>query len=284
MVVDPSYSSRPALSHLPPRLIASDVDGTLLTPDHHITQATQDAISQARESGVVVVLASARGPQALGLLQAELGLSGQPFVAFQGALVGRHLAGGETDILAEHRLTLASALIVAEAFTDASIPLLWFDAERWYFNMAAEVVDFEARVTGVPATGLLDLGAARARGIGPHKIMVPPDPDHPGVIPGIIATLPSDVVPHLTGELYYELTAPGADKSHGLAALADSLGLESAEIAAIGDGHNDTGMFALAGRSYAMGNAAPEVQAAAQRVTASNSEDGLAAAIRDLLS
>lgn len=282
-MTDPTSTPNNQTTSTAVRLIASDVDGTLLTPDHRITAATHQAISAAVAAGVMVVLASARGAQALGLLQNDLGLVGQPFVSFQGALVGRHTPDGHTEVLAEHRLNLASALKVAQAFTEARIPLIWFEAERWYYNIPADVVDFEARITGIPPTGPLDLDVARAQGIAPLKIMVPPDPERPGIIASIIATLPDDVVPHLTGEQYYEITSPEADKSHGLAALAESLGIDRSQIAAIGDGPNDTGMFALAGHSYAMGNAAPVVQAAAAKVTRSNTEDGLAAAIQELL-
>jgi hydroxymethylpyrimidine pyrophosphatase-like HAD family hydrolase len=81
-------------------------------------------------------------------------------------------------------------------------------------------------------------------------------------------------------QLYYlDITSPGANKSAAFSKLAEWLAIPPGEIAVIGDGSNDVAMFARGGLSIATGNAAPEVQRAADFVTESNRENGFAAAV-----
>jgi hydroxymethylpyrimidine pyrophosphatase-like HAD family hydrolase len=79
------------------------------------------------------------------------------------------------------------------------------------------------------------------------------------------------------------LTAVGADKGLAMAVACRDLGIEPAEVVAIGDADNDIEMFRVAGGSFAMGQASDEVKAAAKAVTASNADDGVAQAIERLL-
>lgn len=265
------------------RLIASDVDGTLLTPDHRITPAVREAVLTARAAGVDVVLASARGPKAMKHLLAELGtLDIGPFIAFQGALVGQYRADGTLEVLHSTRLDLDVArTVVAEAIAAGST-VNWYDDERWYFSEWNGYGEWEAKATGVDPDGRLgpdQLGGAR----GPHKLMLPPSNEDPELIPRLAASLPAGAVGHMSGEHYLEVVAPGVDKSWGLAQLRDDRGLEADQVAAVGDGPNDLGMFALAGTAVAMANASEHVRAQASFVTGSNLEDGLAQAIGTLL-
>ncbi len=82
---------------------------------------------------------------------------------------------------------------------------------------------------------------------------------------------------------YLDVTHPLANKGDALSSLATLLKVPLAEVVAIGDGHNDVAMFERSGLSIAMGNASPEVQRAADFVTASNDEDGFAQAIERLV-
>jgi len=82
---------------------------------------------------------------------------------------------------------------------------------------------------------------------------------------------------------YLDVTHPLANKGDALIHLARLLKVPLAEVVAIGDGHNDIAMFERSGFSIAMGNASPEVQRAADFVTGSNSEDGFAQAVEQLV-
>jgi Cof subfamily protein (haloacid dehalogenase superfamily) len=85
-------------------------------------------------------------------------------------------------------------------------------------------------------------------------------------------------------QLYYlDITAPGANKGHGVIALAQAFGVDPSQVAVIGDQRNDMPMFREAGLSIAMGQGPQEVREAATHVTASNDEDGVAQAIDTIL-
>ena len=79
---------------------------------------------------------------------------------------------------------------------------------------------------------------------------------------------------------YLDITHPQANKAVGVQRLAAHMGVPMGEVAVIGDGHNDLGMFAQSGLSIAMGNAPADVKKKARFVTGSNDRDGLAEAIQ----
>ncbi len=277
------------------RLIASDVDGTLLTPDHRITPAVRAAVRRATDAGVTVVLASARGPEAFRHIVAELGLppfaespSDDPlagaFVSFQGAVVGHFLADGSLDVLHETRLDLEAAREIVRTVVAAGHVANWYDGAAWLPSRWDELGELEARATAVEPAGFIgDAQLVDAGARAPHKLMVPPCAWDPELVPRIAANLPEGCEGFLSGEHYLEIVASGVDKSSGLVQLAADLGVGPEAMAAVGDGPNDLGMFAHVGTAVAMANASDAVKAAATWVTASNREDGLALAIDRLL-
>lgn len=86
-----------------------------------------------------------------------------------------------------------------------------------------------------------------------------------------------------TADFYFEFTARGIDKARALTHALPERGIDPAELIAFGDGQNDIPMLKLAGTGIAMANATDEVKRAADMVTCSNNEDGIAAALEELL-
>ena len=107
------------------------------------------------------------------------------------------------------------------------------------------------------------------------------------MLPENIPALRTDLAPLVNGSVsivtsqphMLECLPPGASKGAGLALLLQDEGYTPAQVLAIGDGENDIEMLQLAGIGVAMGNAPAHVQAAAQHVTLSNDEDGVAHAV-----
>src|SRR5438094_569141 len=115
------------------RLLALDVDGTLLTDELKITPATRKAVRQVISHGVQVVLASARGPNALYSIMAELEISGLA-ICYTGALTcriypGEHLS---LEVVNEQRMNLSSARLVLSKALELGISIGWFSGEHWY--------------------------------------------------------------------------------------------------------------------------------------------------------
>ncbi len=260
------------------RLVAIDVDGTLLTSDHRVTDTTAAAIDRARRAGVTVVLATGRPPRALRPVLELLGLcDGSAFLASQGALTGSYDGTGTLTILDQQPMRLDLAQQAAAAARAAGLSVHWCAGERWLVEEVDDRVRREARIVG-SAPDVVDLSAQT---VGPDKLLLlgaQGGPDVAGTIavpPGLIAL--ASTATHL------EITRADVDKAHALARLAEARGIPADDVAAIGDGRNDLGMLGLAGLAIAPANAHPDVLAAADLVVASNDHDGVADALDAML-
>jgi Cof subfamily protein (haloacid dehalogenase superfamily) len=261
------------------RGIVLDVDGTLLDPTNRIAPATAAAVERARRAGLQVLLASGRSANAMLDLLAELGLDG-PAIAFNGALTFR-LEDGALRPLAETPLARDAA---AEAYAHAranGIEVGWFTRDGWRVAAPGRGIAEEQALTDEPplVDPSLPDGAPP-----PLKLMcIVPDLDGTPVLHALRERLPATVRGQFSHPRYLEVTAPGIDKARGLEVACAALGLSPAQLAAIGDAENDIAMLRTVGIGIAMGNAAPAVIAAADRVTTTNARDGAAAAIDALL-
>ena len=266
------------------RLVATDVDGTLLDPQGCLTPRTHAAIQAATASGVTMALATARRWTGASLAAAQLAFQG-PLIVFDGAMI-RAYPGGE--VLSAAPFDRIAAQRAAEAMVEYGLqPIMQFCDERAEIlrvavdaahpAWTAEYLDvFRGQVEFCPAAELCDLAADPMRLVAFAPI---------SVLRRVAVDL---VMPEcgrqllLTGNFgMAELTlfAASASKGNALATLARSLGIPLAETMAIGDGLNDISMLRMAGLGVAMGHAPRRVRANADVVTASNAEDGMAQAL-----
>lgn len=258
------------------RLVAIDVDGTLLNSRHEVTPATAAAIDRVRRAGIDVVLTTSRPPRALLPIIAELGLT-QPavFIASQGALTGSYSAEGELRILDRQPMPVALARQVAAAGGAAGMSVSWFATERWLVERIDDLIRQEAAIVGcAPEVAVLAVEQE-----GPDKILLlahSADSAHAVSVPQGLVSLASTPT-HL------EVTRADVDKSDALRGLCAQRGVTPGEVLAIGDGRNDLGMLAFAGVAVAPANAHPDVLAVVDQITASNDEDGVAQTLARLV-
>jgi Cof subfamily protein (haloacid dehalogenase superfamily) len=260
------------------RLLALDVDGTLLNGAQEISEATRAAIQTTISSGVVVVLASARSPYALRQILMTLNLDGY-VVAFSGGMICR-LNGGTsiaTDGFTERRIPIATAHKIVRQALVRGISVGWFVGENWYIQRWDDVLRREAAIIGQPLMAALPMTSITD---APHKIQcMVAQSTQVFQLQILRDELPEDCVGQFTHETYLEIFPAGADKAAGLQQIGRQLGIGMDEIAAIGDGENDISMLQAAGLGIAMGHAPDSVKSAAQWITQSNNEDGVAQAI-----
>jgi Cof subfamily protein (haloacid dehalogenase superfamily) len=261
----------------PIRMVVLDVDGTLLTSDARLTGPTIAAVGRARDRGLEMCLATSRGPGGLRWVVGQLGLD--PWVVvFQGALVGRldrsgALAGAPLD---DRPMPAAAARAVLAEAAAMGLSASWFAGPGWFaladdaaMRREAGIVRDRFEVAGPPADGQ-----------DPHKLMlIAGHPDLVSHLHTVAGRLPADCAGHFSHDNYLEVTRADVDKARALAALADRLGIPLAEMAAVGDGHNDLGLLRAVGLPIAMGNAKAPLRQVAAFVTGSNNEDGVAAAL-----
>jgi hypothetical protein len=251
--------------------VISDVDGTLVTDDKVLTARAQAAVAELRASGIIFSIISSRPPRGLRMLIEPLGIT-TPVGGFNGGVI----ATPDLAVVTEHLLSSQVARRAVDTL-DARGAQVWvFSGQDWLVHDPdGSYVPLEQRTVGFRPTTVDDFGAAldaAAKIVGVSKdfdLLEQCERD-------VRAALADGAFVARSQPYYLDVTHPLANKGVALAEIAKLLGIPLAEIAVIGDGGNDVGMFERSGLSIAMGNASPQVQRKADFVTDSNRDDGFA--------
>lgn len=254
-----------------PRLVALDLDGTTLNPQHELNPATIQVIHEVQERGVRVLLASGRLPHSilpfartLGLGGVHIGLNGG--VAFDSAGVLRH----------KHLLSVEQLVFAHQVLADEGLEPMVFGAGGIWAPRITDDVEYVVSY-GEPDARTYDVRHLE-RIEDPVKVLTVL---HSGPRDRAIA---ARVEPRLhavrTGPTFFEFMAPGVSKGAALAEYLEDLGLTRDDVLAVGDSENDASLLSAAGFSVAMGNAVEAIKAQADALTGTNGEDGVAQALR----
>ncbi len=260
------------------RIFATDVDGTLLDPRHEVTGRVAAAIHRLRGRGVHVVLATARYPAAIYAIQERLEIVGEPFVACQGAVVGRYAGRGLT-LLDHHRIALQAARRVTDEARRSGLWASWYSAWGWRAELDDPLAGHEAEIVGCAPRRVARLARSRS---APAKVTLMAPPGHEMSLSSVLASLPSELDGSISRPDYAEIVAAGVSKAAALRMVLESLGLEEGDLAAAGDGLNDLEMIEGARVGIAMGHAPETLRRAATWTVPSNMEDGLVDGIERL--
>lgn len=265
------------------KMIATDLDGTLLDDSKRVPAENLTALREASERGIVVALASGR--MLSNVERTETLLCGLDcvLIAYNGAKVAGPRGNGRPLLL--HRPLSADITEVLIEYSHRTGFLLNFYADEILFAedgaQRRPYMDLYTRRTGVPYRIVGDL-LSEFRGVCPTKLIVLADSaETPGIMETLRAEVGDRICMTLSEPEYVEITAPGVDKGGILGPIASQYGISLAEVLALGDADNDVSMLRTAGIGVAMANAPERVQAAAGRVTErTNNEGGAAEAIR----
>jgi Cof subfamily protein (haloacid dehalogenase superfamily) len=259
----------------PIAFLISDVDGTLVTPDKRLTEASAAAVRSLRRAGVGFSLISSRPPRGMAALLSALEVD-QPFAAFNGGSV----LGPDGEVF--ERLTVPpEAARMALALFDLRGVDSWVFArgEWWLRDPQGVSTDRERRAVGfepsVRATfdGLLGEVDKIVGVSDDHDLLARVEAEAQIGLAGLAAAVRSQ-------PYYLDVTHLDANKGHGVRVICRRLGVDPQRLAVIGDMANDVSMFAEAGFAIAMGQAPQAVRDAADAVTGPNTEDGFAEAVR----
>ena len=272
-------------------LLAIDVDGTLVNSRDELTPATRDALVRAGEAGVHIVLATGRRYSKTLHLVEPLGIE-VPLVTATGALV-KDPKGHRTFYRAEFAPGILETILrtVAAAGYD---PVLYGDTFSDGFDFFLSRLDTPnpelceyLRNNGVYGRVCPGLVAAPPEGIfagfamGTREAMLALEAQlHAAVGDGVSTHVLRS--PKYAG-FFCEFAPGGVTKWSGIRRLADQWNIGVAEICAVGDDVNDIQMIRSAGLGIAMGNALPEVKAAADRIAPTHDENGLVRVVQWLL-
>jgi Cof subfamily protein (haloacid dehalogenase superfamily) len=258
------------------RLVATDLDGTLLDPAGIVSSRTADAVGAARRAGIHVVPVTGRPPKSVWHLAAAGGL-GPLGVCSNGAALVDLDAGGilESDCWTVPEATRLVAAIrrctpgvrIAVDRTDAFL----HEADFWEAQ-----VDWEETITQVDdIVAVLD-------GTVSQLIVRDPGRSARQVIATLRSALGDTAALTTSGLDWVDVCLPLVSKGAKLASACARLGVDAAEVVAVGDHVNDLSMLAWAGTAMAVGNAVTEVLAVAERILPTNAEHGVAALLEEL--
>ncbi|WP_328781679.1 Cof-type HAD-IIB family hydrolase [Streptomyces canus] len=261
----------------PYRLIATDLDGTLLRSDESVSRRTRDALAAATAAGAVHIVVTGRGARWTRHVLDDLGYDGLAVCA-QGAQV--YDAG-------EHRLLTSVTLDrqlagVALAKIEAEVGPLYLAASRDGLDGDVMVGPGYAVTGALPSTPFTDASDLWAAPL--NKIYIQhPDLSDDELAQAAVRAAGGFVTVAMAGQGIVELLPLGLSKATGLSLAARRLGVKAADTIAFGDMPNDLPMFAWASYGVAMADAHEELKAVADEVTSSNEEDGIAVVLERLL-
>jgi Cof subfamily protein (haloacid dehalogenase superfamily) len=258
------------------KLLAIDVDGTLLHDDHHLSERTKNAIGQIKERGVKVVLATGRGPMSCFPIMEELALT-DPLITHNGAVIvdpqTKHVAL-EIGFKAEELIPIIQYCRQTGIHFDACTAFEMYIEGR---NSEADQMykKFFAYPKLVADTSLLTDQIVKFTLFGDERQM---DQSLEEVVPKF-----PDWSIIRSGERFIDVIHPQATKGSALKRILKEQDIHPEQVVAFGNYYNDLEMIELAGVGVAMENSPEQIKRLADRVTVSNNEDGVAEIIEELL-
>lgn len=266
------------------KIIALDVDGTLVNSQLELTPAVRDALIKVqRDYGMTVVIASGRPTAGLRHLAEELRLAeyGGYVLPFNGGQMFR-----AEDMAKPFAQTCLPNSIKPELYTlskEYGLTILTYsDSEILTENLDDPKVHKEMALTVMPSRQVCNFVEETPQDL-PKCLIVGEPHDIEALVPiarerfrGVVDAFTSD-------PCFLELVPSGTNKGVALSRLLEHLGLSAKSLIAVGDSYNDLEMIQLAGLGVAMGNARDAIKQAADYITKSNDEDGIAHLLATLI-
>lgn len=260
------------------RLIAADMDGTLLTDEKTVTPRTAEAIRRAGERGVHFCLSTGRPPVGVESCIRQLGLT-SPAICCNGAIVADTVTG---EIIYEQGLEPDAALELWRFGRRFGTTMCVWQRNRLFVSEKNRRTEGYKRLSGVEPELITDFSALSRDGVT-KMLWYDTAERMPELISALDAQMKTSVSYATSAPYFLEFTDSRVSKAAALEWLADRLGVSMSETVAIGDGYNDLAMLLAAGLGVAMANAPREIRDKCGLVTASNEEDGVAQAIEQLV-
>ncbi|ALS23923.1 MULTISPECIES: Cof-type HAD-IIB family hydrolase [Paenibacillus] len=252
------------------KMLAIDIDDTLINDKKQITEGTKQALSAAVSQGVIVTLATGRMYASAKQLAAELSLN-VPLITYMGSLVKNALDG---QVLYERTVPLDAARAIFEFCRDRGLHLQTYVDDVLYVQESNEKAEAYAALSKIPYTVYPDFEKLVL--MPSAKLLIIDDSEVLDRIAPSLRELAGGSV-HMTKSKphFLEIVHAEGTKGHALSHLAQHFGLELSQVIAIGDSWNDREMLEVAGLGVAMGNAVDALKEIADYVTLSNNDDGI---------
>jgi Cof subfamily protein (haloacid dehalogenase superfamily) len=261
------------------KLLATDLDGTLLRPDATVSPRVAAAIAAAEDAGIEVVILTARSWRSLRLVAHDAIPRGIA-VCSNGAVV--YDLSTDEIVRSHHIEPVTLRAFLERASAELDLAIAWETATRVFRTQRYH----ELRgADHLPAAyvAAIEFAETIADDHLVTKVLVGHESLSPDELFAALAPFADGVTTTVSGGPFVEVMAAGVTKALALAALCEERGIDADDVVAVGDHTNDLPMLRWAGRGIAMGNAHPSVLREIDHHTASNLDDGLALVIEGLL-
>ena len=256
------------------KLVAVDLDGTLLSSERQVSARNKQAIKDLLDAGKIFSISTGRPLQGVTQFIDMIGAD-MPLILYNGAMV---ITSKSKQLI--HESVLAGELakeVVRFGLLRGTNVFVYLDGEMYVSEINQSVNEYKAKVKVTPiVAGDLAMVAAQ----GPTKVLFRDTPDR-------IAGLQKEVLPYFSGKLNCFISLPillefvdiNTSKGVAMQKIGERYDIAQGEMVAIGDSFNDADMIRYAGLGVAMGNAPQQIKDIADAVTSTNDEDGVAEAI-----
>jgi Cof subfamily protein (haloacid dehalogenase superfamily) len=259
-------------------LVVSDVDGTLVTHDKHLTDGAKRAVQRLHDAGIGFTITSSRPPVGMRFLIEPLGIT-LPVGPFNGSSI----VDPQLKPIEQHLIPTAAVRRSIEVLDEFGVDVWLFTNEQWIIRRDdGKYVPHERNTIKFDPTFANDLTpfmttACKIVGASADPALL----ERCEI--AMQKALGTEATAIRSQSYYLDITPPGHDKGTFVEAIARRLDIPTDVIATIGDMQNDLAMFKKSGLSIAMGNATDDVKKQASHVTSSNEEEGFAGAIDFIL-
>lgn len=267
-----------------PKLIFSDIDGTLIKPGSELSKENLDSIKKLIQKNIPFILVSARSPEEMMEFYLPLELN-TPIISYNGGFISNY-ENGRFDIVSSISIEPNEPQIIYDVITNQfpTISLSLYSDTKWYASKVDKGIEYEKSLTGLSPI-LFNLKEFIESGAPIHKIMMIGEKD---VILEAEKVLKekNDLTAsiHKSGEIYLEVTNKQATKKNAVKYVMDNFyNTDPKHVMAIGDSYNDWEMLMYVGFGVAMENAPQEIQASVKYKTDSSINNGVAKAIEKLV-
>lgn len=259
------------------KLLATDLDGTLLTTDKRITEKTERALRAAAEKGILHIPATGRPMHGVNLYRSQLPLNSLA-ITYNGAVVVDPKTG---EALFECGLTKRDALHIYALFKETNATFCCWSKDNLYVNVIDENVRRYRELSGATPIVFSDFEKIAEQGV--TKILWIDTTEETAKH---LSSILSDELPDTTfctsTPHFLEFFNRSVSKGVALQKVCELVGIDPSEAVAVGDANNDLPMLLAAGLGVAMGNSADEVKKQCGYVTASNDEDGIVQVVKEI--
>lgn len=272
------------------KVVALDMDGTLLNNKHEISERSAQTLKKLSEKGVMIVIATGRSSGSvskyLTTALAQLAQEKVPMIVFNGSVcIIRDQESGEVEKVFSNALTMEAVRDLIRMTTEENLVLQFYNGETGEVFVNPKpgneehlaLVKRYGDLVGKPQTVVHDYEDLLSAGILPVKILALTPENN---VDGVFAKPLSVDLHRIRGSphpFFVEYLMPGNTKGTAITALCKHLGVDLSEVVAFGDGENDAEMLEAVGLGVAMKNARPKAKEHANEVTSYiNDEDGVA--------